>query len=987
MQPLANLLRQNNAGLDGLVTLIQNELFTVIGPSGLGILKKFDGTDGTPTAADIHFVLMKNHRLDSCAFGDTGCTSVNIFNAEQIEVDVKLGKTFVYTAPTIKLNLGIPALGLDASFTPQVTLDFGMNFGFGVDEHTGFYFVTDGGNRAAPDDSLMYVGALVTLSSVQCPTSGSGQGGVDRASADGRLLVLALHLKDGTDLDGNGSVSVACTGGAPNTDVTLQSMEISSVFFDGDVHIHSIDTSHPGELTLGDLIGGGFSQIFDISIHGGADLRADAVVDFSTLGPDFAQILPSISARLLIDFALSWDTTNGLQISSPSVVFGDITLDLGSFISNFAGPILKKIKDILDPLAWLIGPSGFLNMRIPLLSDLVGHTITGADLVEFFDPGDAPSIKAFLGFVLQLYHLVDLVEQASQEGDVKLNFGDLVLAEGSGGAGMPDVHTWSFFDSPLNFNGFGGGQNIMNSPDLSQASAGDSQPAPAMEGTEGGSTSDFQSGLSGDTAFSFPILEHPSDLINLLFGKPITLVEITLPELGFQFHYRQEIPIIGPLVGTFEGGIGAKLDLRLGYDTQGLTDFIASKNPASLLEGFFFDPKDAQGNPLPVATLTAEIAVGAALDLVLLKVGVEGGIRATILFNWNDLNNDGKVRLDELKANILANGGNPLAVFDITGELDLFLRAYVTIDLFITSFTLTFEFPKITLFKFSSDFTRPSFLGNVSDGTLTLAIGSSSKQRIQGNLNDISETIHVASNGGAGQVKVWSEQFGRDSGNAQTFDGVTSIVANGGAGDDLIDLSGLDDATISVVVHGGDGNDTLIGPARSKCDDNHVCAQLFGDGGADTLTSSCTTTGCSGSNADLLDGGAGADTLNGSAASGNSTLRGGADNDTLQGGPGVETLDGGAGNDTIDGGGGADSYIGKSSASVVHITTTGPGTGILDMTGRTESLRDPGRRRQRVHDHPRRRRRRHLHDRADRGRDDDARRSGRQRHVRLHRLR
>ena len=46
---------------------------------------------------------------------------------------MKLGKTFAYTAPTIELDLGIPALGLQARFTPQITLYFGLNFGFGVD--------------------------------------------------------------------------------------------------------------------------------------------------------------------------------------------------------------------------------------------------------------------------------------------------------------------------------------------------------------------------------------------------------------------------------------------------------------------------------------------------------------------------------------------------------------------------------------------------------------------------------------------------------------------------------------------------------------------------------------------------------------------------------------------------------------------------------------------------------------------------------------
>ena len=35
---------------------------------------------------------------------------------------------------------------------------------------------------------------------------------------------------------------------------------------------------------------------------------------------------------------------------------------------------------------------------------------------------------------------------------------------------------------------------------------------------------------------------------------------------------------------------------------------------------------------------------------------------------------------------------------------------------------------------------------------------------------------------------VWSDQFGRGEDNAQDFTGVTSIVANGGAGDDIIDF-------------------------------------------------------------------------------------------------------------------------------------------------------------------------------------------------------
>ena len=92
----------------------------------------------------------------------------------------------------------------------------------------------------------------------------------------------------------------------------------------------------------------------------------------------------------------------------------DITLDLGSFISKFAKPILDKVAAILDPLAWLIGPDGFLNKRIPLLSDLAGHTITGKDLVVMFDPEDGPKIVAFLNFVQELYYLIKLVRDVGK---------------------------------------------------------------------------------------------------------------------------------------------------------------------------------------------------------------------------------------------------------------------------------------------------------------------------------------------------------------------------------------------------------------------------------------------------------------------------------------------------------------------------------------------------------------------------------------------
>ena len=934
LQPLANFIRENNLDLNGVVDkVVSLAVDTLKNLPSIGSLLP-DGFTGS-TSPDIEFKLLNADHTRACDLDGTNCTgpgsgSVNIFNAAAAEFQFKIGKDFHQSLAPINIDIGVPALGLKAMFTPTLDIQFSLRLGFGVDLNKGFFLATQAlpGETDTPELSLS---ATVTFSSTDCS---NGSGSVNRAQIDGSLLFLALKLQDGVDLNNNGIVNVQCDG-TNMAPVDPQTFEVSGLFLNGSVDLVG-PSGHPSYLTFSDLASSSFSDIVHVNLSGGAALRADATVDFSTLGPDLGNILPSIHMKLLVDFGFNWSSGGDFQLSTPQVVLGDITLDLGSFISDFAAPILNQIKKILDPLSWLIGPSGFLNARIPLLSDLAGHTITGADLVEFFDPSDAPTIKAFVSFVNELYHLIDLVQQVGN-GPILLNFGDMVIVEGTHPA-TPDPHKWAFFDQAFSLGGFGGAGGLSN---FNNASLPSNLPTPQMEGTPSPAATEFGQALGDppgqDAAFDFPILTNPSILFNLILGKPVTLVEITLPELTFNFEYRQQFPIIGPLVGTFAGGIGATIDLRFGYDTLGLQELFSSGNAADLVDGFFFDTKDAQGNPLPVATLTATIAVGAAISLVLVSAGVEGGITATIHFNWDDLNGDGKVRLKEMAANIVANGGNPLAVFDINGNIQLFMDAYVEINLFITKITLTFEFARITLFSFDIPFKRPSILATQNGGTLNLAVGTDSKNRLQGNLNDIGETIFVKSTGSK-SVSVYSDQFNSPDGNPlNEFTGVTAIVANAGAGDDYIDLSGLNDPLITVIIHGGDGNDTIIGPQASACTMNcdnadastHVFAQLYGDAGDDKLVSSSNQK-------DLLNGGDGNDTLTGHT--GPSLLQGGAGDDTINGGSGTETIDPGSGNDTIDTGGGADTIIGASMGSVVDDVTSGVGTDVLDFSGRAENL-------------------------------------------------
>jgi hypothetical protein len=131
-----------------------------------------------------------------------------------------------------------------------------------------------------------------------------------------------------------------------------------------------------------------------------------------------------------------------------------------------------------------------------------------------------------------------------------------------------------------------------------------------------------------------------------------------------------------------------------------------TKNAAYLLNGFFINDLDpATGADRNEIWMNAEIAVGAALSFGgLATFGVEGGIGAEINFNFNDPDRDGKVRFSEMSSNLIANSYNPMAVFDVSGLIDFFLRAYLEIDLFLFSFKEEFEFLRITLFEFDIPF-------------------------------------------------------------------------------------------------------------------------------------------------------------------------------------------------------------------------------------------------------------------------------------------
>lgn len=147
-------------------------------------------------------------------------------------------------------------------------------------------------------------------------------------------------------------------------------------------------------------------------------------------------------------------------------------------------------------------------------------------------------------------------------------------------------------------------------------------------------------------------------------------------------------------------------------------------------------------------------------------------------------------------------------------------------------------------------------------------------------------------------------------------------TVNGGAGDDYIERGTYEIAGgpgfryigADNQIHGGAGNDTIIGGERDTIHggsgDDHITAStrstIVGGDGNDTIRLS--TGSSEGNVGHTVSGGEGNDFI--SAASG--TLRGGAKffvNDTINGGAGNDTIHGGLGNDILTGGAGEDVFF------------------------------------------------------------------------------
>jgi Ca2+-binding RTX toxin-like protein len=696
----------------------------------------------------------------------------------------------------------------------------------------------------------------------------------------------------------------------------------------------------------------------------GVKADIDLGLTLGVLSDTTKKSFPTVSS----DFDFQFDTASAnfkgdIASGITSAGFLNIQLNMGEYMSNVIVPFLASIQKYTKPLQPMID---FLTSPLPVLKDL-GMRVTPLDLAAQYGDIDP-------GMIYAVADIVTMVNKfAATPGDSFLiDFNDFYLVS----AIALDAGT-NFLNQTLTSSSIADVTGSIKKQTDDLAKSVQSEIAGAGSNTQSGQFNQLASLKHGKWAF--PIIQDPMQVFGLLMGKDADLITYDMPALIFNFNYSQFFPIVGPIGANIGINFGAKIKLAFGYDTKGISEFVADhfQDTSLLLDGFYIqhNKSDVELNLYGGLTAAVELNLGIA------SAGVGGGVGISVDFSLHDIVLDNKVRLGELESDFMfewAHGSKllaSLAIFDVHGKIFAELFAYLKIGWGWFSYTQHFQItPKITIADFSIPFARdskqippPVLAAEQSNGDLLINAGPNAAARLYGNTTDGDENFKITTKDiGAVEVAAFniSQTYHVKAGHKIIFKGgagndtltVTNSSADdsginagldidGGAGNDAIDLSGFSLVNIGstknkVTVLGGAGNDTIKGSKGSEEDD------LFGNAGDDVITANG-----SGTNIIFGDDGEVSDlTIIGFAKSlddGRDTLTyGGSGNSFIFGGGGaVDTITGGAGDDYLIGDAGVMNFTdsSKSMAGVVINDPTGRGVdGANDGSGGNDTITGGG---------------------------------------------
>jgi hypothetical protein len=601
-------------------------------------------------------------------------------------------------------------------------------------------------------------------------------------------------------------------------------------------------------LTLASDITGGLGpddSPIDVStpkLTGGLDLNAHVEVQVDHDG------MPKIQTDMIFKWKLPDVSANvplGPSWGAPDVEFNKVQIDLSSILGTIAKPIADDVQSILDPLQPVFD---VLQKRIPGISDISEALGFGELNLLSFDkllnslPEGVPVPTGLVNVLNEAQTLNDYfntIERLVHAASGWIDVGSFKISGPDGASLLDPVRTakaalgnlglkdWSNLvtdNGGINFDGRGGIKDQISH--LVPGEVGDEINSLWEQLTVSGD----DSGLS----FTYPIVTNPGDVVmGLLLGKDKDLVSAKI-NYKEDFDESFPIPIIPPLFFiqvTANANIDASAEI--GYDTRGLAEAIeplyhnGSFAAGKLLDGLWIAPSThfhLQG--------TVTVGPGFGLEHIA-EFTLEGGLSGHLNVDLSNPNKLSKIRPfhpGDLSDNLFDVDSGMYGV--VTGTIQIGTDT----PFGFVGFNKTWTFVKTPLFEFNSNqFAVPTSLIPPPDGPPNLYQYSPELHQLVLNTSNndddftINHVLHIDVDPGLGGPRVTLDWFDITSGGVkQRLKGrVDKVIAEMGGGKDhlkvidpasptlyLIDGGPQDDAididgSVTVVIHGGSGDDTI----------------------------------------------------------------------------------------------------------------------------------------------------------------------------------
>ncbi len=886
-------IRAKLAEVGDPIGLVKQAIFNVLGTPGLDILVQMDGV--TPISA-----------FDQI---DITCAADAVHFNFRLQKALNLVDT---TGDPIRLDIGIPGLGLEVDGNVKVEISFDLTLRFVISASEGFYFDTS-------DSQELAIGFRVTIPGLH---------------AQGNLLFLQVDVSDesdGKDMQGGARKASSFTGG------------------------FVVDLKDPvgsgNKLTYADMTNGGFDfdKFVDAKLGAVADVNLDLSVSFGG-----SARFPRLVAELDVDWEWTHDGPAGgtLKFGIPN-----LALDIGSFVSDFIQPILQELSDITGPLQPIVD---VLTQRLPVISDLANRDYTLLDLAELWGTV-TPETRRFIDVLVVIVNLAN-DDSVADDGNLLMRLGGFnfdidkfgKLMRKAGETDGPTADPGEVNNGP--FQAFFGELEKIGIT-LPFLSVGE------MFKLFTGKPISF-------IEYDLPVLDFVAG-----FHITVPIFGPLVAKFGGEMHARAEISIGFDTFGLqkfFASEDRDVLHIFDGFYVKDLDDDGVDV-PEILLEGAL---TAAAVIDLVVAEAGARGGIEATVTANLRDPDGDGRVRVSeIVANaGQDLRCIFDIQ-GELKAFFEAYLEADLGLFKIDETYRIAEVTLLTFEIGCPEPVLaTLEGADQGILRLNiGDFASAREVGNVYDGDETFVVthvsgdpGDADGEIVTVRFEGITQTYagvkRIYARAGAGHDTVdlrtvlapvdVAEGVHGGPGNDRLYAGRGGGPYFGDAGDDTIvgadadgDFPGVDDE-----FHGGSGADALTGS-----DGNDA---LFGDEGADLLDGGLGDDALNGGQGndillggdghDMLTGGSGADDIEGGA--GNDKAFGEAGDDLLDGGLGNDELTGGDDDDTLHGGPGNDVLLGDSGTilSAFHVTgidgaghdllTGGPGEDRLFGAGGNDAL-------------------------------------------------